>query len=334
MRWAGFEIARLAVPPTGSLPGSRITRESGSWTGVRYTPLGHDMTKPRSIRRIAAAAGVALAPLLAASSSAAPEAARYEVIASGERGRTYHDHYARNLIAQLRAFRVKNRETTGSGENLDLLADGRADIGFAQADVFAARMRANPEHYARLTVIGRLTDECVYIAHRVGGPVTSFAALGGKFDGRKPKISVGPAGSGMSGTWSFMASLDPRLATVEVSNTGGTLALNQLSIGMFDAVGWVTDPRNLDHVLLRAVQANADLGLLAIEAPELEHTLSDGTVIYESRTLDVRASADQKQLRTLCTHAMIFAGPDANPRFIEAVSKALSLQRKEILRVK
>ncbi len=138
----------------------------------------------------------------------------------------------------------------------------------------------------------------------------------------------------MSGTWSFMASLDPRLATTQVANTGGTLALNQLSIGIFDAVGWVTDPRNLDHVLLRAVQSNVDLDLLAIEAPELEHTLSDGTVIYESRGLDVRANGGRRQLRTLCTRAMIFARPNANPRFVEAVSNALSLHREEILRVK
>ncbi len=277
---------------------------------------------------------MALAVLLAASSTAAQGAPRYEVIASGERGRTYHDHYARNLISQLRAFRIRNRETTGSGENLDLLADGRADIAFAQADIYAVRLSANRERYARLTVIGRLTDECVYLAYRVGGPVASFGALGGKVDGRRPKIAVGPAGGGMSGTWSFMASLEPGLATAEVANTGGTLALNQLSIGMYDAVGWVTDPRNLDHVLLRAVQANPELDLLVVQAPKLEHALADGTVIYESRAVDVTTARDPQQIQTLCTGAMIFARPDANPRFVEAVSEVLSFQREMILRVR
>ncbi len=291
------------------------------------------MTLLRSIRRIVAVSGVALAALLGASLSASPQPPRHEVIASGERGRTYHDHYARNLIARLRAFHVKNRETTGSGENLDLLADGRADVGFAQADIYAARMRANPERYAHLTVIGRLSDECVFIAHRIGGPVTSFAALGAMLDGRKPRISVGPVGGGMSGTWSFMTSLDPRLATAEVANTGGTLALNQLSVGIFDAVGWVTDPRSRDHVLLRAVQANPELVLLAIEAPKLEHSLPGGTVIYESRSLDLEGNDGRKQLQTVCTRAMIFARPDANPRFVEAVSELLSFQREQILRV-
>ena len=284
-------------------------------------------------RRIAGAAGMVVAALLVASPSAAQEAPHYEVIASGERGRTYHDHYARNLISQLRAFRIRNRETTGSGENLDLLADGRADIAFAQADVYAARLRADRERYAGFIVIGRLTDECVYIAYRVGGPIASFASLAGPVDGRKPKIAVGPVGGGMSGTWSLMASLEPGLATAEVANTGGTLALNQLSIGIFDAVAWVTDPRNLDHVLLRAVQANPELGLLVVQAPKLEHTLADGTVIFESRAVDVTTGGDSQQLQTLCTGAMIFARPGANPRFVEAVSEVLSFQRDKILRV-
>ena len=103
---------------------------------------------------------------------------------------------------------------------------------------------------------------------------------------------------------------------------------------MLDAVGWVTDPRNLDHVLLRAVQANPDLGLLAIEAPNLEHALADGTAIYESRAVEVTEDAEAEQFRTLCTGALIFARPDANPRFVEAVSNALSFQREKILRVK
>ncbi len=317
----------FAIPPLGS--GMTVLMSSSRHERAGATRRGGS----RAVRRIAGATGVALAVLLVASSSAAQAPSRFEVLASGEPGRTYYDHYARNLISQLRAFRIRNRETTGSGENLDLLADGRADIAFAQADVYAARLRANRKRYAGLTVIARLTDECVFIAYRVGGPIASFAALGGQVDGRKPKIAVGPAGGGMSGTWSFMASLEPGLATAEVANTGGTLALNQLSIGIFDAVGWVTDPRNLDHVLLRAVQANPELDLLVVQAPKLEHTLADGTVIYDSRAVDVTTAGDPQQLRTLCTSAMIFARPDANPRFVEAVSEVLSFQREKILRV-
>ncbi len=271
---------------------------------------------------VARATGLALALLCATSSGAD------EVIASGESDRTYHDHYAENLIGELKTFYVRNLATTGSGENLELLIEGRADVGFAQADVFAARLKTDRARYGRLTVVGRLTDECVYLAHRAGGSIRDFAALRAPVDERKPRIAVGPEGGGMHGTWRFWTSLDPKLADVEVSNTGGALALNQLSLGAFDAVGWVTDPSNPEHVLMRAVQANDDLALLPIEVAALEHRLEDGTVIYERRSVETPGKAT---LRTICTSVMIFAGPDADPRFVEAVSRVLSLKRDEIL---
>ncbi len=285
-----------------------------------------------TIHGLARVAGVVLVGFLVASASAAQSESKYKILASGEPGRTYHDQYAPNLIDLLPSFHIRNRVTKGSVENLDLLADRKADLAFIQADVYAARLRLDPDRYASLTVVGRLAAECIYIAHRVPGPVASLAALGSPSGDRKAKIAVGPEGGGMSGTWRLMASLDPRLAGAEVVNTGGTLALNQLSIGMLDAVGWVTDPHNLDHVLLRAVNANSELALLAIDAPELEHRLEDGTPIYELSTVDVTSGRNADQIQTICTSAMIFAAPDANPRLVEATSEVLSLRRDKLLR--
>ena len=284
----------------------------------------------RSTRR---AVGVALSVMLMASSASAQAKSKFDVLASGERGRTYFNLYAPNLIALLPAFHVRNRETSGSIENLELLASRGADIGFAQADIYAARLRADPARYQGVTVIGRIADECLYIAVRAGGPVTSFDALGGEIEGRKPRIAVGPVGGGMSGTWTLLAALDPRLATAQVAHTGGTLALNQLSIGMFDAVGWVTDPRNLDHVLLRAVQANPELGLLSVQSPKLQYRLEDGTVIYQGKAVAITDGRGVPPLPTLCTSTLILAKPDVRPRFVEAVSDALSFHREDLLRV-
>jgi TRAP-type uncharacterized transport system substrate-binding protein len=278
-------------------------------------------------RRLAGAAALVLAAALAVPAGAE------EVIASGERGRTYHDFYARNLIAQLRGIRVTNRATQGSIENLELLADGKVDVGFVQADVYAAGLRRNRGRYGGLTIIGRLADECVYLATQVAGPVGSFEALGQGVDGRKARVAVGAAEGGMAGTWKFMSVLDPSLKKATVSNTGGTLSLNQLALGMFDAVGWVTDPRNLDHVLLRAVQANPELELLPVRAPKLEHELKDGTVIYRSRTVAVAKGREAQVLPTICTSTLILAKQDARPRLVEAVSNALSFEREKLLRV-
>ena len=271
--------------------------------------------------------------LIAAAATGMAQPDRFDILASGERGRTYHDLYAPALIKLLPAFRLRNRTTSGSGENLDMLAAGKATLAFAQADLYAARLRSDPARYQGLTVIGRLTDECVYLAHRVGGPVESFASL---VEPSNPvaKVAVGPAGGGMSGTWRFLTSLEPGLAQAKVLDTGGTLALNQLSIGMLDVAGWVTDPRNLEHTLLRGVQANADLALLPITEPKLAYALPNGTAIYQIDTVSLGGDEDtggEQSLTTLCTSAMLFAKADANPRLVEAASQVLSLQHDTLL---
>ena len=69
------------------------------------------------------------------------------------------------------AFRVRSRETAGSGENLDLLARGHCGHRLRSGrHLRGTPARPKPERYSRLTVIGRLTDECLYIAYRPGGP--------------------------------------------------------------------------------------------------------------------------------------------------------------------
>ena len=280
----------------------------------------------------ATTASITLMALLVAGAVAGGPARAADTIASGERGRTYHDVYGANLVHLLPAFRVENRATTGSGENLELLAAGNADIGFAQADVYALRLRQSPARYRALTVIGRLSDECVYLVRRTGGPVSDLAALGSAIDGRKPRLAVGPAGSGMASTWSFLTSLDPSLAGAEVLDTGGTLAHNQLAIGMLDAVGWVADPSSQDLVMLKAVLSNPELELLPVDDPKLEYALDDGTRILTLGSVAVPGVRGAPPLRTLCTSSMIFARKGANPRLVEAVSQVLSLQRQELLR--
>ncbi len=273
---------------------------------------------------------LALAALLLLGGAAQAQQVQNDVLASGERGRSYHDVFGANLVAALPAFRLKNRATSGSVENLELLTDGRAHIGFAQSDAYALRMRSDPERYAKLTVVGRLVDECIFVATRRRGPVTKLQDLGAPIDGRPARVAVGPEGSGMGATWTLLAVLTPDLSQAEVVRTGGVLSLNQVGLGMLDAMAWVSDPANRSHVLLQATIQDRELSLLPIEDPELEHSLPDGTPIYRLRGVDPGAGQDGL-LTTLCTQALVFASADANPRLVEQVSQALSLKSSEIL---
>jgi hypothetical protein len=253
-------------------------------------------------------------------------------IASGEKGKTYHDVYGRNLKSYLREFKLMNRPTSGSGENLDQLEEGRAQLGFVQADVYAARVEREPGRYGELLVVGKLAPECVYVAYRKGGTVQGFSQLAAPATGPAPKIAVGAKQGGMAATWSYMTTLIPSLAGVEVVyEGGGNLSLTQLAAGGFDAVAWVTDPENHAHLLAEGVNANDDLAFMSVSDPALEHALPDGTVVYEARSVKTAQGVFAGRVRTICTTALLMARRDAPPTLLEKVADLLSLDRDKIL---
>jgi len=250
-------------------------------------------------------------------------------MASGLAGGTYQV-YARNLAKLLRGYDARYRPSTGSGQNLDLLADGQADIAFSQADVYASRLSSDPVRYEKLLVIGKLADECVYIAHRRAGPVTDLAGLGAPVGGRPARIAAGAQGGGMSGTWRHLAALDPSLGAAEVIYEGDTLALNQLAVGAFDAVGWVTDPENLGHKMLQAVIKNDALHIMSLNEPSLLSALPDGTRIYDARDVRLAKGGRAPKIQTICTSAWLLARKDAKPELVSKLADVLSLSLNRV----
>jgi hypothetical protein len=180
-------------------------------------------------------------------------------------------------------------------------------------------------------VIGKLADECVYIAYRKAGPVTDLKGLGNSVGGRPPRIAAGAAEGGMNGTWNYLTILDPSLAAAEVVNEGDTLALNQLAVGSFDAVGWVTDPTHIDHNMLRTVMANDELEIMNLNAPELVAALPDGTRIYSARTVKLSKSWPAPKVKTICTSAFMLTRKDAKPALINKLADVLSLDLPRLL---
>jgi TRAP-type uncharacterized transport system substrate-binding protein len=266
--------------------------------------------------------------LLALSASARDDV----VIAGGTHGATY-ESYAVNLRSRLPAFRTTTRSTKGSIENLELLADGKADIGFAQVDAYAALVRADPERFGKIEIVGSLSDECVFIAYRKKGRVTTLLDLQSS-EGPRPKLAVGSPEGGMNATWTFIKVIEPAFEATQTQFTEGTLAINHLATGLIDAVGWVSDPRNQQHKLLRAVHANETLDFLSFEDQSLAYELDNGTTIYELRKVPVSSGFSPKTVPTLCTSSMIFTKPGAEPALVQAVSDVLSLNRQSILELR
>jgi TRAP-type uncharacterized transport system substrate-binding protein len=245
-------------------------------------------------------------------------------IASGEAGGTYQRIYAKNFETELRDYDVFHRPTTGSGANIEMLVSGEADVAFAQADIYAAQLRQDPARLENVVVIGQIAKECVYLAYRKGGAVESLAELGQPVNGRPAKIAVGPALGGASGTWRHLAILDPALANATVDHGGDLLALNQLAVGAFDAMIWVTDPNNLRHKLLQALRENEKLGLIPIVDPKFDYTLPNGTRIYEISEVALEDGWRPDKLETVCTGALVLARKDGAPKFIQKLADIVS----------
>ena len=124
----------------------------------------------------------------------------------------------------------------------------------------------------------------------------------------------------MADTWNYLVTLLPGLAEVDIEYKGGKAELTQMTFGAYDAVGWVTDPTNLNHAMLTAVRANENLALMDFDDPSLGSELPDGRLIYEIKNVSIDADASKPKLKTVCTTALLFARPDVD----EALAKELS----------
>ena len=246
-------------------------------------------------------------------------------IASGVSGGTYRGVYAADLETQLSDYTVIHRLSSGSGENLEMLADGRAAFGFAQADVYAVRLASDPERFGDFTVLGRLGVECLFIAVRKDGPIHALAEFEGSVDDRPVEIAIGPPQGGANGTWQHLALLSPVLTRAIAHPVGDRMALRYLERGTFDAVVWVTDPSNFDHRMLRAVRESAQLELLEVSDEAFTATLPDGSHVYEVG--QVRLEKNGVPTQTICTNAILLSGSDTDQAAMKRARRMRGLRQ-------
>jgi TRAP-type uncharacterized transport system substrate-binding protein len=242
-------------------------------------------------------------------------------LASGEKGGTYSDVYGKNLKRALSpsGWDLTIRHTKGSAENLDLLAEGEVDLAFAQADVYALRMEEEPDVFGELKIVGAFAEECVYVARRKSDGPKTLRDLGEDEEGDVPTVSLGAFGSGMSDSWNYIVTLIPDISVAELDYTASTAALDKLSSGDIDAAAWITDPNNFDHKMAVAVHKNKELELMPIEDAALLDELPNGRKVYSIKSIKTSRGARTASFKTVCTDAVIFARPDADPKLVKRV---------------
>ena len=160
------------------------------------------------------------------------------VIAGGAEGGEYAG-VAALLAARLESqgVRVRAATTSGSFENVRLVAEGQADIGFVQSDVAGAAAKgtgafSDTGPNGELRALASLFPEAVQIVVAAGSPIVAITDLKGK------RVDLGLPGSGTrANAEAVLAASGVALTDLGAVKEGGLVAgLTQLAAGEVDAV--------------------------------------------------------------------------------------------------
>ncbi|WP_326558766.1 TAXI family TRAP transporter solute-binding subunit [Micromonospora sp. NBC_01796] len=144
---------------------------------------------PRSARRAVSAVCAAILTVLAAGCADAPEKPVLIRIATGSPTAVYYA-FGQSLVTiinrEIPGVRASVVVTAASAENVELVSQGGAELGFTQADTLPATAGASPA----VLGVARLYDDLLHLVVRADRPIRRLADLRGR------TVSVGAPGSG------------------------------------------------------------------------------------------------------------------------------------------
>lgn len=230
-----------------------------------------------------------------------------------------------NLKTMLRGYDIKAKVKTskGSMQNLQRVAKGEAGIRFTQLDAYASFEKQYPDKAANVDVISSLFQECVFIAVKKDGKISSEDDLQSNVSGQKtgPVIAVGKKGSGSAVTWDYMRDLEPDYKKSQVLFRGGLSTLGKLAAGgNVDAFMFVTKP-NPNHKFIKTVQKNENLVFLDIDDNDLNDKLeSTGQEVYKFKTVDLDTGFFTSSVTTICTDSAVVVNTEMDEDTADSVA--------------
>jgi len=156
--------------------------------------------------------------------AAGPEGGVYTVY-----GRAYADVLAGRLPVTAAAV-----TSGGSLDNIEMVVTGRAEVGFALADMAADAVAGRPPFRAPrpIAALARLYDNYVQLVVRDDGPVRTVADLKGR------RVSVGGDGSGTAVTGERILGLAGITGEVDLRRLDVETSARALAAGRIDAFFW------------------------------------------------------------------------------------------------
>ena len=156
-----------------------------------------------------------------------------------------YDEFSKKYVESLRAsgITVQVIQTEGSSANLQLLREGKADVGFVQGGTSDIK----PEDESNLQTLGSLFLEPIWLFYREdsaqrlikGEPLTSLTQLAGW------RLNVGTEGSGVPQLMAkLLDSNRVESASLKLSKLGQTPATMALLAGEADAIVFASAPES------------------------------------------------------------------------------------------
>lgn len=220
------------------------------------------------------------------------------VIVTGGTGGVFYPYgggLAKVLSEKMANTQATAQVTGGSVDNIKLMSEGEADIGFSTIDSaydgFTGTGAYGDDGPQNVRLIARLYDSFLHVVTAEGSGIESIASMKGK------RVSVGSAGSSTESIADRMlaaAGLDP-MADVTRDNLGVSESAGALADGKIDAFFWigglptaaVKDLAAAGQTKLRFIGTAVEMAVMKTRFPELyvDMTMPAGT--YAGQESDV-----------------------------------------------
>lgn len=249
------------------------------------------------------------------------------VLSSGVEG-GYYSALAGRLASVLasRGHSVEHRSSTGSLENLELLADRRSpvNVALAQADAVREYLDLHTEFAADIQVVDDVGAECVALITRKDGGIASAADLK---KGGFGALNVGSPGSGAAVTYRHMARLNPDFEKTPVVHKDVFESLFQMRTApggeKIAAVMLVKRPQIVSPPIEIVLQNPSFFRIAPVRAEDVKvESLPDGRPVYTFETVTAGFGRDHSvEFETMCTRGLLIASKAKLP---EALRNALA----------
>jgi len=245
-------------------------------------------------------------------------------IAGGKEGGQYA-RYAANIAAALKdykEFRGENAPvvlppTGGSGENLDLLNEGKASVAPVQADAFMYYVKKHPEAAANLEILGELPkEECLFLVGRNDSKLTDL-------EKKSTRVAIGNPDSGQNISWNYISQLHKEFANATTYEKDGLRTLNKVVSGGDFGLDhyFFTFSKDINNDIIQTVNIE-DKGLkfLDLNNGDLNEKLPNGKQVYEFKDALVKYEGWNRTVEVPCTKTLLLINTDIDDKMADRLA--------------